>query len=115
MKLTHHITYILISIFALTMSSCVTNYTTRYLQKIDKDYGPYVEEEYRLKPQDEISICLFTTDNDASKLFNGGAQSNGANMVSYRPSLLEKSEGGRHDNKRVQQFPDRETQRLHLT
>lgn len=84
MKLTHHITYILISIFALTMSSCVTNYTTRYLQNRDKDYKPYVDEEYTLKPQDEINIRMFTTDADASKLFNGGAQSNGANMVSYK-------------------------------
>ena len=84
MKRTKELTYILIMFFALAMTSCVTNYTTRYLQNRDKDYKPYVDEEYTLKPQDEINIRMFTTDADASKLFNGGAQSNGANMVSYK-------------------------------
>ncbi len=84
MKRTKKLTYILIMFFALAMTSCVTNYTTRYLQNRDKDYKPYVDEEYTLKPQDEINIRMFTTDADASKLFNGGAQSNGANMVSYK-------------------------------
>ena len=84
MKRTKKLTYILIMFFALAMTSCVTNYTTRYLQNRDKDYKSYVDEEYTLKPQDEINIRMFTTDADASKLFNGGAQSNGANMVSYK-------------------------------
>ena len=83
MKTTNKFTFLFIMLFALTMSSCVTNYTTRYLQKIDRDYQPYVDEDYTLKPQDEISLSMYSTNSEAIKLFGGG-QNVGNNMITYK-------------------------------
>lgn len=59
----------------LLCASCVTNRSTKYLQNIREDFGKAQYEEYRLQPKDEILFQVFTTNEDAAKMFNtaGGA------------------------------------------
>lgn len=82
----HIIKVILITLGLLTMCSCVTNYSTTYLQKrIKKEYAEYNEtnSEYRLQKKDEVIIRLFTTNDAAAKLF-GGSSTNMNNQYSYK-------------------------------
>lgn len=59
----------------LLCASCVTNRSTKYLQNIREDFGKAQYEEYRLQPKDEIVFQVFTTNEEAAKMFNtaGGA------------------------------------------
>ena len=54
----------------LLCASCVTNRSTKYLQNIREDFGKAQYEEYRLQPKDEILFQVFTTNEDAAKMFN---------------------------------------------
>lgn len=64
----------------LLCASCVTNRSTKYLQNIREDFGKAQYEEYRLQPKDEIVFQVFTTNEEAAKMFNtagGASQSSG--------------------------------------
>ncbi len=73
------------SFFLLLNASCVTNFSTRYLQNIKKDYAPATEvaADYRIQPSDEIQILLYSTNDEAVRLFMG-TNAGTSNVISYR-------------------------------
>jgi polysaccharide export outer membrane protein len=78
-----NIIFLFVAIFAL--SSCVTNKDTRYLQNIKTTYAKSSFEEYKLRPDDEVSIRVFSLNPQITSIFIGDAQSQMSQSVySYR-------------------------------
>lgn len=68
-----------------SLSSCVTNATTQYLQT-RKDLPQYKKtayQSYTLKPKDQVSLRVLTTNDDLAKLFGTASGTTNNNFVSY--------------------------------
>lgn len=68
-----------------SITSCVTNKTTRYLQNEKENYAPAQPEYYRLQPNDEVIISFQSTNKEALSLISNGTSNQVANnAISYR-------------------------------
>jgi polysaccharide export outer membrane protein len=78
------IRYLLVALLSVFVVSCVTTKDTTYLQDTKVAYPKGEFTDYRIRPDDELSIRVLSSNQEVSGIFfNGGAQ--GANMQStYR-------------------------------
>jgi polysaccharide export outer membrane protein len=63
----------MISLASLAFASCVTNYTTTYLQsrKNLPQYNKAAYQDYRLRPDDKVAVRVITIKEDIAQLFSG--------------------------------------------
>lgn len=86
MRKTFHITVRwLPALLLLVLTSCVTNYTTQYLQT-RKNLPQYQKKDYQtyiLQPNDQVALRVLTTNDDLARLFNNSASAS-TNAMAYK-------------------------------
>ncbi|GAT63853.1 polysaccharide biosynthesis/export family protein [Paludibacter jiangxiensis] len=76
------------ALLLFSLASCVTNYTTQYLQT-RKNLPQYSKKEYQwyvLKPNDQIAVRVLSINEDINRLFPSSSASSGqsGNGMSYK-------------------------------
>ena len=62
--------FVFLSLLALSFSSCITSKDTNYMQDIETGYLKVPAEIYRVIPGDQLSVAVYSVDEDISRLFS---------------------------------------------
>lgn len=78
--------WLIAALLLFSLASCVTNYTTQYLQT-RKNLPQYSKKEYQwyvLRPNDQIAIRVLSINEDVSRLFSSSSGQSGNSNMSYK-------------------------------